>query len=167
VKRDRGFYALIRQSEDAREQADAIATELGAEDCAVEAAGPYATVDGFAAVRWGDRASKLCQKRDRTFARLRPTDTARFEAATRRWLREMRALRPPKRYARRIDRFLDQQVASERAIDAADAAFARGDIAAGEALVDTSNRLSRRSSELMYQVGVEIGFQKFCSTRRA
>lgn len=167
TRRDRGFYALIRQSEAAREEADAIAAELGARDCAVEPAGAYANAAAFAAVRWGDRASKLCRARDRTFARLRPTDTARFEAATRLWLRQMRTLHPPTRYARRIDRFLAQQVASDRAVDAADIAFARGDVAVGEALVEKSNRLSSRSSELMYQVGFEIGFENFCSTGRA
>jgi hypothetical protein len=160
---DRGFYALMRRSAAAREQAAAIATELGAQGCAVGPRGAYATVAGLAAVRWGDRASKLCRARDRTFSRLRSTDTARFEAATRLWLRQMRALRAPKRYARRIDRFLDQQAASERALDAADVAFARNRRAAGEALVDTSNRLTSRSSELMYRIAFEIGFQSFCS----
>ena len=163
VKRDRRFYALMRRSEAAREQADAIATELGAQQCAVESAGIYANVAGLAAVRWGDRASKLCRARDRTFSRLRPTDTGRFEAATRLWLRQMRALRPPNRYAPRIDRFLDQQAASEQALDAADVAFARNRRAAGEALVDKSNRLTSRSSELMYRVAFEIGFVNFCS----
>ncbi|MGH3112143.1 MAG: hypothetical protein ACRDOP_01600, partial [Gaiellaceae bacterium] len=163
VKRDRRFYALMRRSEAAHERADAIATELGAQQCAVASPGMYATVAGLAAVRWGDRASKLCRARDRTFSRLRSTDTARFEAATRLWLRQMRALRAPKRYARRIDRFLDQQAASEQALDAADVAFARNRRAAGEALVDTSNRLTSRSSEVMYRVAFEIGFVNFCS----
>lgn len=163
VQGDRRFYALMRRSEAAREQADAIATELGAQQCTVEPPGPYATVAALAAVRWGDRASKLCRARDRTYSRLSPTATARFEAATQLWLRQMRALRPPDRYARRIDRFLDQQAASQRALDAADVAFARNRRAAGQALVDRSNRLTSQSSELMYRVALEIGFVSFCS----
>jgi hypothetical protein len=163
LERDRRFYALMRRSAAARERAAAIATELGAQGCAVGPRGAYATVAGLAAVRWGDRASKLCRARDRTFARLRPTATARFEAATRLWLRQMRALRAPNRYAGRINRFLDQQAAAERALDAADVAFARNRPVVGEALVDKSNRLTSRSSELMYRVAFEIGFTSFCS----
>jgi hypothetical protein len=160
---DRRFYALMRRSAAARERAAAVATELGAQGCAVGPRSAYATVAGLAAVRWGYRASRLCRARDRTFARLRPTATARFEAATLLWLRQMRALRPPNRYAGRIDRFLDQQTAAERALDAADGAFARNRPAVGEALVDKSNRLTARSSELMYRVASEIGFTSFCS----
>jgi hypothetical protein len=167
VKRDRGFYALIRQSEVAREQADAIATELGAESCAGEAPGPYATVDGFAAVRWGDRASKLCRKRDRAFMSFRPTDTARFDAATRRWLGQTRALEPPKQHARKIRRFLDQYAASVQAHKDADAAYLRGEIAAGERLTAKGNRLSSKSTDLMYDVGFAIGFERFCSAKPA
>lgn len=163
VNRDRRFHALMRRSATERKQADAIATELGVQRCAVEPSGPYATAAELAAVRWGNRASRLCRARNRTFSRLRPTASERFEAATRLWLRQMRALRAPNRYARRIDRFLDQRAASERALDAADAAFARSRRAAGEALVDKSNRLTSRSNELMHRVAVEIGFRSFCS----
>ena len=163
LERDRRFYALMRRSATARGRAAAIATELGAQGCAVGPRGAYATAAGLAAVRWGDRASKLCRARDRTFARLRPTATARFEAATQLWLRQMRALRAPNRYAGRINRFLDQQAAAERALDAADVAFARNRPVIGEALVDKSNRLTSRSSELMYRVALEIGFTSFCS----
>ena len=163
AKRDRQFYALMEQSDSAREEAAAIATELGAADCAVEPPGPYATVAGLAAVRWGNRASELCSARDRAFASFRPTDTRRFDAATRRWLRATRALEPPEQYARRIDRFLDQYAASERAHDDAFAAYVRGDPATGGQLDDKGNRLSRQSSDLMYDIGFEIGFTSFCS----
>ncbi|MGH3036734.1 MAG: hypothetical protein ACRDMU_06085 [Gaiellaceae bacterium] len=163
VERDHRFYALMRRSAAAHERAAAIATELGAQGCAVGPRGAYATVAGLAAVRWGERASTLCRARDRTFSQLRPTATARFEAATQLWLRQMRALRAPNRYAGRIDRFLDQQAAAQRALDAADVAFARNHPAVGEALVDQSNRLTARSSDLMYRVAFEIGFTSFCS----
>ena len=153
VKRDRQFYALMEQSEAAREEADAIAAELGAETCASEAPGPYSTVDGLAAVRWGDRASTLCRERDRAFMSFRPTDIAAFDAASRRWLRQMRALKPPEQYARKIDRFLDQYVASERAHD--------------EGLNAKGNRLSAQSTRLMYDIGFEIGFMGFCSAKPA
>ncbi len=89
AKADRRYYTLMSQSEEARAEADAIATELGADGCAAEAQGPYATLDGLAAVRWADRASQLCLARDQAFASFRPTDTARFDAATRRWLRQV------------------------------------------------------------------------------
>jgi len=137
----------------AREEADAIAAELGAETCASEAPGPYSTVDGLAAVRWGDRASTLCRERDRAFMSFRPTDIAAFDAASRRWLRQMRALKPPEQYARKIDRFLDQYVASERAHD--------------EGLTAKGNRLSSQSTRLMYDIGFEIGFMRFCSAKPA
>jgi hypothetical protein len=165
AKGDRRYYALMAQSEEARSEADAIATELGADGCAAEAEGPYATVDGLAAVRWADRASQLCLARDRAFASFRPTDTARFDAATRRWLRQMRSLRPPEEYAPRIKRFLAKYAASIAAQKQADAAYARGDIAAGERVLAKSNRLLQESTELMYQVGFAIGFQSFCSAK--
>lgn len=167
VKRDRQFYALMEESENAREEADAIATELGADGCAVEPPGPYSTVDGFAAVRWGDQASKLCGERDRAFKGFRPTDTDRFDAATRRWLRQTRALEEPEQYARRIKRFLDQYEASERAQDDALAAYNRGDPATGKRLNDKGNRLSSQSTDLMYDIGIEIGFTRFCSAKPA
>jgi hypothetical protein len=151
VKRDRRFSALMEESENAREEADAIATELGADGCAVEPPGPYATVAGLAAVRWGDRASKLCTERDRAFKSFRPTDTARFNAATRRWLRQTRALEPPEQYARRIERFLDQYEESVRALD--------------DGQIDKSNRLISQSTESMYQIGFELGFDRFCSAK--
>jgi hypothetical protein len=167
VKRDRRFYASMKRSEDAREEADVIATELGAESCAGEAPGPYATVDGLAAVRWGDRASKLCRKRDHAFMSFRPTDTARFDAATRRWLGQTRALEPPKQHARKIQRFLDQYSASIQAHKDADAAYLRGDIETGERLTAKGNRLSSKSTNLMYDVGFAIGFERFCSAKPA
>ena len=165
AKGDRRYYALMAQSEEARSEADAIATELGADGCAAEAQGPYATLDGLAAVRWADRASQLCRARDRAFASFRPTDTARFDAATRRWLRQTRALRPPEEYAPRIRRFLDKYAASLTAKKQADAAYTSGDIAAGERLVAKGNRLVSESTELMYDLGFAIGFQSFCSAK--
>jgi hypothetical protein len=153
LKRDRQFYALMNESEDAREEANSIATELGAADCAVEPAGPYATVEGLAAVRWGDRASSLCRERDRAYMSLRPTDTSGFDAVTRRWLRQTRALEEPEQYARRIDRFLDQYEESARALD--------------KGLTEKSNQLISKSTELMYQLGFELGFDNFCSAKPA
>ena len=167
VKRDRRFRALMEQSEDAREDANAIATELGAEACATDAPGPYSTVDGLAAVRWGERASKVCSQRDRAFMKLRPTDAARFDAVTRRWLRQTHALAPPEEYADRIERFIGLYEASERAGDQAAAAYRRGDIAAGDRLTDKGNRLRTRSTESMYDVGFAIGFEHFCSAKPA
>jgi hypothetical protein len=151
VKRDRGYYVLMRQSEAARERAAAIASELGAESCVAEPPGPYASVEGLAAVRWGDRASTLCRKRDRASMGFRPTDVARFDAATRRWLRATQALEPPDQYARRIDRFLDMYAASVRAYD--------------KGLTEKGNRLSTQSTRLMYDIGFEIGFTSFCSAK--
>ena len=151
VRRDRTFDALMRESEAAREQAAAIATELGAEGCVDEPAGPYASAEGLAAVRWGYRASTLCRERDRAYMRLRPTDIARFDAVTRRWLRATRALASPDQYARRIDRFLDMYAESERAYK--------------EGLTEKGNRLSSESTRLMYDIGFEIGFTRFCSAK--
>lgn len=167
VKRDRQFYALMEQSEAAREEAAAIAAELGAETCAGEAPGPYSTVDGLAAVRWGDRASTLCRERDRAFMSFRPTDTARFEAATRRWLRQTRALATPEQYARQIERFLDQYAASVQAQKDAEAAYLGGNTATGERLTAKGNRLTSKSTELMYEVGFAIGYERFCSAKPA
>jgi hypothetical protein len=166
-RRDRRFYDLMERSEDAREQANAIATELGAERCAAEPPGPYATVDGFAAVRWGERESKVCRERDRVLMSLRPTDAAGFAAATRRWLRQTRALEPPEQYADRIERFIEMYEASVRAQDDAEAAYQRGDIAAGERLTDKGNRLTTKSTEVMYDIGFAIGFEQFCSAKPA
>jgi hypothetical protein len=166
-KRDRTVYELMDQSESAGEEADAIAAELGAESCTGDPPGPYSTIDGLAAVRWGERASTFCSERDRAYMRLRPTDAARFEAVTRRWLRQMRALEPPDEYAGEIERFLDLYVASSQAQRDAEAAFDRGDIAAGERLNDKGNRLITRSAEVMYDVGFAIGFERFCSARPA
>jgi hypothetical protein len=165
AKGDRRYYTLMAQSEEARSEADAIATELGADGCAAEAQGPYATLDGLAAVRWADRASQLCAARDQAFASFRPTDTARFDAATRRWLRQTRALRPPQEYAPRIKRFLDKYAASLAAQKQADAAYLRGDVAAGDRLVAKLNRLLRESTDVMYEVAFTIGFQNFCSAK--
>jgi hypothetical protein len=165
AKGDRTFYTLMAQSEEAQSEADAIAAELGADGCAAEAQGPYATLDGLAAVRWADRASQLCAARDRAFATFRPTDTARFDAATRRWIRQTRALRPPEEYAPRIKRFLDKYAASLGASEQAAGAFASGDIATGDRLVAKSNRLVRESNDLMYEIGFAIGFQNFCSAK--
>ena len=153
VKRDRQFRGLMQESENAREQAAAIATELGADGCAAEPPGPYATVEGLAAVRWGDRASNLCRERDRAYMSLRPTDTSGFDAVTRRWLRQTRALEEPEQYARRIDRFLDQYEESARALD--------------KGLTEKSNQLISKSTELMYQLGFELGFDNFCSAKPA
>ena len=165
AKGDRRYYTLMAQSEEAASGADAIATELGAEGCAAAAQGPYATLDGLAAVRWADRASQLCTARDQAFASFRPTDTARFDAATRRWLRQVRALRPPEEYAPRIKRFLDKYAASIAAQKQADAAYLSGDTASGERLLAKSNRLVSESTDIMYQLGFTIGFQSFCSSK--
>jgi hypothetical protein len=162
---DRRYYALMGQADEARAEADAIATELGAEACAAEAPGPYATVDGLAAVRWGDRASQLCRARDRAFMSFRPTDVARYEAADRRWLRQTRALRAPEQYAPRIKRFLDKYAASVQAQRQAAAAYLSGDIAAGEQLTAKGNRLVSESTDIMYGVGFAIGFARFCSAK--
>jgi len=165
AKGDRRYYALMAQSEEARAEADAIATELGADGCAAEAQGPYATLDGLAAVRWADRASQLCLARDRAFASFRPTDTARFEAADRLWLRQVRSLRPPEEYAPRIKRFLDKYVASIATHKQVEAAYASGDVATGERLQAKGNRLSSESTTLMYDLGFAIGFQSFCQAK--
>jgi hypothetical protein len=165
AKGDRRYYAHMAQSEEARAEADAIATELGADGCAAEAQGPYATLDGLAAVRWADRASQLCLARDRAFASFRPTDTARFEAADRLWLRQVRSLRPPEEYAPRIKRFLDKYVASIATHKQVEAAYASGDVATGERLQAKGNRLSSESTTLMYDLGFAIGFQSFCQAK--
>lgn len=165
AKGDRRYYTLMAQSEESQTEADALATELGADGCAAEAPGPYATLDGLAALRWADRASQLCLARDQAFASFRPTDTARFDAATRRWLRQVRALRPPEEYSPRIKRFLDKYAASIAAQKQADAAYASGDFASGEQLLAKSNRLVSESTTLMYDVGFAIGFQSFCSAK--
>jgi hypothetical protein len=165
AKGDRTFYTLMAQSEEARSEADAIATELGADACAAEARGPYATLDGLAAVRWGLRASELCRARDRAFMSFRPTDIARYRAAARRWLRQTRALGAPEQYAPRIRRFLDKYAASLQAQQQADAAFARGDFAAGEQLIAKGNRLVGDSTEIMHKIGFAIGFDRFCSAK--
>jgi hypothetical protein len=165
AKGDRRFYALMAQADEASAAADAIATELGAEGCATEPAGPYATVDGLAAVRWGDRASQLCRARDKAFMSFRPTDTARYEATTRRWLRRTRALGSPEQYAPRIKRFLDKYAASLQAQKQAAAAYSRGDIAAGEQLTAKGNRLVSESTEIMYDIGFAIGFDRYCSAK--
>jgi hypothetical protein len=165
AKGDRRYYALMAQSEEARAEADAIATELGADGCAAEAQGPYATLDGLAAVRWADRASQLCSARDRAFASFRPTDTARFDAADRRWLRQVRSLRSPEEYAPRIKRFLNKYDASIATHKQVEAAYASGDVATGERLQAKGNRLSSESTTLMYDVGFAIGFQSFCQAK--
>ena len=162
---DRRFYTLIEQANAVSADAEAIAAELGATGCADGGAGLYSTTDELLAVRWGDRASRLCRTRDRTFTRLRPTDVTRFEAAARRWLRETRALESPKRYARRIGRALDMYAESLEASEASAAAAAGGDVAALEALNAKTNRLTVQSSKLLYGVGFEIGFEGFCSAR--
>jgi hypothetical protein len=66
-------------------------------------------------------------------------------------LRQTRALEPPEQYARRIERFLDQYEESVRALD--------------NGQVDKSNRLISQSTELMYQIGFELGFDRFCSAK--
>jgi hypothetical protein len=95
------------------------------------------------------------------FTRLRPTDVARFEAASRRWLRKTLALEPPERYARRIDRALDMYAESLEASRDAAAAAARGDVAALETLNAEANRLSVQSTKLLYDVGFASGFDRF------
>jgi hypothetical protein len=117
-------------------------------------------------VRWADRASQLCSARDRAFASFRPTDTARFDAADRRWLRQVRSLRSPEEYAPRIKRFLAKYTASIAAQKQADAAYASGDVARGEQMLAKGNRLVSESTTLMYDVGFAIGFQSFCSAKR-
>jgi hypothetical protein len=165
TKGDRTFYALMTQADETSAEADAIAEELGAEACATKPAGPYATAAGLAAVRWGDRASRLCRARDKAFMSFRPTDTARYNAATRRWLRQTRALGFPEQYAPRIKRFLEKYAASLQAQKQTAAAYASGDFAAGDQLNAKGNRLVRESTDLMYDVGFAIGFDRFCSAR--
>jgi hypothetical protein len=165
AKGDRNYYALMTQADEASGAADAIATELGAEACAAEPAGPYATAAGLAAVRWGDRASQLCRARDKAFMSFRPTDTARYTAATRRWLRQTRALGFPEQYAPRIKRFLDKYAASLQAQKQSAAAYASGDFAAGDQLNAKGNRLVGESTEIMYDIGFAIGFDRFCSAK--
>jgi hypothetical protein len=165
TKGDRTFYALMTQADEASAAADAIATELGAEACATAPTGPYAGVDGLAAVRWGDRASRLCRARDKAFMSFRPTDTARYNAATRRWLRQTRALGYPEAYAPRIKRFLDKYAASLQAQKQAAAAYASGDFAKGDQLNAKGNRLVGESTEIMYDVGFTIGFDRYCSAK--
>jgi hypothetical protein len=165
AKGDRNFYALMTQADEASAAADAIATELGAEACATPPTGPYATSAGLAAVRWGDRASRLCRARDKAFMSFRPTDTARYNAATRRWLRQTRALGFPEQYAPRIKRFLDKYAASLQAQKQAAAAYASGDFAGGDQLNAKGNRLVSESTEIMYDIGFAIGFDRFCSAK--
>jgi hypothetical protein len=162
---DRRFYALIEQADEASAEGDAIATELGAEACATEPAGPYATVTGLAAVRWGLRASELCRARDRAFMSFRPTDIARYDAAARRWLRQTRALGLPEQYAPRSKRFLDKYAASLQAQAQARTAFSSGDNTTGEQLNAKGNRLVSESTEIMYKIGFAIGFDRFCSAK--
>lgn len=165
AKGDRRFYALMRQSEEASEEAGAIATELGADSCAGAPSGPYASADGLAAVHWDYRASQLCRARDRAFMSFRPTDVARYDAATRRWLRQTRALGAPEQYAPRINRFLDKYAASLQVQKQAEGAYLSGDIAAGEQLTAKGNRLVSESTEIMYDIGFAIGFDRFCSAK--
>ncbi len=162
---DGRFYSLMGQAEEAEATGDAIATELGAESCATAPTGPYATVAGLAAVRWGDRASQLCRARDKAFMSFRPTDIARYNAATRRWLRQTRALGFPEQYAPRIKRFLAKYAASLQAQAQANAAFSSGDNAAGEQLNAKGNRLVSESTDIMYKIGFAIGFDRFCSAK--
>ena len=162
---DRRFYALMEQADEASAGGDAIATELGAEACATEPTGPYATVAELAAVRWGLRASELCRARDRAFMSFRPTDIARYDAAARRWLRQTRALGFPEQYAPRIKRFLDKYAASLQAQAQARTAFSSGENTTGEQLNAKGNRLVSESTELMYDVGFGIGFTRFCSAK--
>lgn len=150
-KEDRRFYALMGEAEETREEADSLAGDLGATRCTEHAAGPYADVDGLAAVRWGAQASEFCRERDKAFGRLRPTDLSGFEAASTRWLRQMRLLATPKQYAREIERFLDM--------------YAQSSQASRRGAIEEANRLVRKSTELMYDVGFTIGFDRFCSAR--
>jgi hypothetical protein len=165
AKGDRRFYALMEQADEASAGGDAIATELGAEACATEPTGPYATAAGLATVRWGLRASELCRARDRAFMSFRPTDIARYDAATRRWLRQTRALGFPEQYAPRIKRFLDKYDASLQAQAQARTAFSNGDNTTGEQLSAKGNRLVSESTDIMYSIGFAIGFDRFCSAK--
>jgi len=95
----------------------------------------------------------------------RPTDIARYNAATRRWLRQTRALGFPEQYAPRIKRFLAKYAASLQAQAQANAAFASGDTATGEQLTARGNRLVSESTDIMYGIGFAIGFDRFCSAK--
>ena len=137
----------------ARAEADAIADELGASACTRQTAGPYAGREGLAAVRWGLRASELCRARDRAFGRLRSTDVEGFERVDAQFLARMRTLARPKPYAARINRLLKLYAGHVQASK-------RGDYT-------ESNRLSERSTSLVYDLGFELGYERFCSARPA
>lgn len=150
-KRDNRFASLMDQADAAREEADAIAAELGADECARKAPGPYANRNGFASVRWGMRASEICRARDDVFESLRSTDSAGFERADDRFFAEMKTLARPEPYAKRINRFM-------RDYGGHIAALKRND-------VDESNRLRGSASSLLYDLGFELGYDRFCSAR--
>jgi len=149
--RDNRFASLMDQADAAREEADAIAAELGADECAKKVPGPYADRNGFAAVRWGMRASEICRARNDVFKSLRSTDTAGFERADEQFFAEMKTLARPKPYAKRINRFMRDYAGHM-------AALKRND-------VDESNRLSGRASSLLYDLGFELAYDRFCGAR--
>jgi hypothetical protein len=149
--RDRRFLALMNQAGEATDEANELADELGVTTCGKEVSGPYASTNGYAAVRWGMRASQLCRARDRAFGRLRSTDIAGFDRVSAQFLARMRTLARPEPYAQRINRFLRDYAASLEA-------SRQGDF-------ETSNRLVEKSSTLLYSLGFDIGYNKFCSTQ--
>jgi hypothetical protein len=150
-KQERRFARLMDDSEAARAEADAFAAELGANDCANEQAGPYAGRGGLAAVRWGLRVSELCRARDQAWRKLRPTDIAAFDRVSARFLAQLKTLPPPEPYRKRAAKLLKQYgeyVTSSQ----------RGDF-------ERANQLSESTSKLMYDLGFDIGFQRFCTAK--
>ena len=133
--------------------------------CATPPAGPYATVGGLAAVRWGDRASQLCRARDKSFMSFQPDGHGSVRsrhpplAAPDARARVSRAVRP------RIKRFLDKYAASLQAQAQANTAFSSGDNSTGEQLNAKGNRLVSESTDIMYKIGFAIGFDRFCSAK--
>lgn len=150
-KQERRFARLMDDSEAARAEADSLAAELGADDCAKEQAGPYAGRGGLGAVRWGLRVSELCRARTQAWRKLRPTDTAGFDRVEAQFLAQLKTLPAPEPYAKRVAKLrtqFEEFVASSQ----------RGDY-------ERSNQLSETTTTLMYDLGLDMGFQRFCSPK--
>ena len=97
--------------------------------------------------------SQVCRARDRAYRKLRSTDLAGFDRLSAQFLAQVQMLRAPEPYAKRIARFLKQY---EQYV----AASQRGDH-------ERANQLSETSSGLVYDLGFDMGFQRFCSARPA
>ena len=148
-QQDRRFFALMEQASAARADANALVGELGVTTCGDDDSGPYASTNAYAAVRWGMRASEFCRVRDTAFRKLRSTDLAGFDRVSAEFLAHMQTLAQPEPYTRRIKRLLREYAAQ---VDASK----RGDF-------DTSNRLSEETTTLLYDLGFDIGYTRFCS----